>query len=138
MEAMIPITEIIETYFRAWNDPTLDGCTRLLERSCAPTIAYFDPKATCRSVVDLASRIHRSRIEAPTFRVDLTSAIDGYEDTFRYEWVFIIEEAKLRIAGLDIVVREKDGRISTLTSFFGALETIDAGSPFRLQPHWQP
>lgn len=136
-EDMIPIHEIVATYFRAWNDPTHDGCARLLEQSCAPGIAYFDPKYTCRGVADLAARIHRSRTDAPTSRVEATSAIDGYEDTFRYAWVFIIGKGKVRVPGLDVIVREENGPIATITSFFGALETVDAGAPSRVQARWQ-
>jgi hypothetical protein len=135
---MPSIDQTIATYFRAWNDPTLEGCTRLLHESCTPDVAYFDPKFALHSLPDLAARIHGSRPLAPDFRVDVTTAIDGYDDTFRYGWVFVSAEKALRIPGLDVVVRAKDGRIATLTSFFGPLDTIAAGAGLRVQPRWAP
>ncbi len=135
---MTPIHEVVATYIRAWNDTDPRRVLALLEKSCAPTVAYFDPKGTCRGVADLAARIQRSRTESPTFGVDPTSAIDGYEDTFRYTWVLVIEEAKLRLHGLDVLVRDEQGRIATLTSFFGTLETLAPRTTLRVQPRWQP
>jgi hypothetical protein len=134
---MTPINETIALYFNAWNDPTAAGCDRWLEKSCSPSVAYTDPRYTCSGITELAARIQGSRSEAPTYRVDVTSAIDGYDDTFRYTWVFVVAEANLRIPGLDVIVRGTDGRIRALTSFFGVLQPIDAGAPPRVQPRWQ-
>jgi hypothetical protein len=131
---MKDITEILGTYFRAWNE---DGRTsEMLELSCAPEIRYTDPRSTCRSAVELAARIERSRAEWPSARVDFTSAVDGYDGAFRYTWVFEVPEAKLRVPGWDVIVRGTDGRIATLTSFFGALEGSEPGAALRLQPKW--
>jgi hypothetical protein len=134
---MITVNEVIALYFRAWNSQTLEESTRLVEECCSPEVAYVDPKSACRGVAGLSARIRRSRLDAPTFRVDVASAIDGYDDTFRYEWVFLVEDAKYRVPGLDVVVLAKDGRIATITSFFGALEGLAAGAPVRVQPRWR-
>lgn len=131
---MRPIEETLGLYFRAWNDP--DHAAELLEQSCAPSIHYVDPRYTCRNVAELAARIGRSRTEAPSFRVWITSAIDGYGDTFRYTWTFDVPEMKLVVPGLDVITRASDGRIATLTSFFGALEVRPAEAPLRVQPAW--
>jgi hypothetical protein len=133
---MKPIDEIITTYFRAWNDPTLEGCTALLRESCADDVAYVDPKYTRRGITELAARILGSRKQVPNARVELTSAIDGYDDTFRYAWVFFTTDERIRVPGIDVVVRGSDGRIATITSFFGALETIPAGAATRVQARW--
>jgi hypothetical protein len=133
---MNPIDQVIAAYFRAWNDPAAEGCARSLAESCAPDVAYFDPKYTCHGVSDLAARILRTRREAPDCRVDVTSAVDGYDDTYRYGWVFIVASDGPHIPGLDVVARRKDGRIATITSFFGALEMISAGGPMRVQKRW--
>ena len=135
---MTPIDQIITAYFKAWNDPTPDGCARMLNAACAPRVHYFDPKYTCRSVDELAARIQRGRADFPDSRVDVTSAIDGYDDTFRYAWLFVFEPAKIRLPGIDVVVRGKDGRIATLTSFFGTLESVEVGAPARMQRAWSP
>jgi len=133
---MAPIDETIATYFKAWNEPTQEGCARFLSESCEAEVAYFDPRYTCKGIAELAARIQRSRVEAPSFRVDINSAIDGYDDTFRYTWVFVFEPAQLRIPGLDVVVRGKGGRIATLTSFFGAIETREVGAALHRQARW--
>jgi hypothetical protein len=132
---MKPIDEILALYFRAWNEPTLDGCARLLAECGAPRLGYFDPKYTCHTIDELAARILESRKEAPSFRVDVTTAIDGYDDTFRYGWVFVVSES-VRIPGLDVVVRGKDGKIASITSFFGTLAPVPAGTAPRVQPRW--
>lgn len=134
----IPIEQIITQYFKAWNDPTAEGTARWLNGACVPQVQYFDPRYTCRSADELAARIQRGRADFPSSRVEVTSAIDGYDDTFRYSWLFVFEPAKIRIPGVDVVVRAKDGRISALTSFFGTLESIEAGSSLRTQKPWSP
>jgi hypothetical protein len=133
---MAPIDQVIATYFRAWNDRTPEGCARHLAESCAPEVAYVDPRYTCRGVGELAARILRTRGEAPHCHVAVTSAVDGYDDTYRYAWVFVVADDGPRIPGLDVVVRAGDGRIATITSFFGALGTIAAGAPTHLQKRW--
>lgn len=129
------ITDTLTTYFRAWNE---EGRTaELLGVCCTPDIQYVDPRNTCRSVGELAARIDRGRSEAPSSRVDFTSAVDGYGATFRYTWLFVVPDMKLRIPGWDVITRDAEGRIATITSFFGDLEGAEAGSPLRLQPTWK-
>jgi hypothetical protein len=132
---MKPINEVLALYFQAWNEPTLDGCARRLSECGAPRLAYVDPKYTCSTIDELAARILKSRKEAPSFHVDFTTAIDGYDDTFRYGWVFVVSES-VRIPGLDVVVRGNDGKIASVTSFFGVLESVPAGTALRVQPRW--
>lgn len=133
---MINPSETIAQYFQAWNDRTLAGTTRFIEATCSPSISYVDPKYACSGVADLAARIHKSRRESPGSHVDITSAIDGYDRIYRYTWVVDIPEAKLSVPGLDVVVLDDGGRIASLTSFFGALEPVAAGSPPRMQAGW--
>jgi hypothetical protein len=132
---MQPFNEIVSVYFRAWNEPSLERCASRLAECCTSSVAYFDPKYTSRGIEDLAARILKSRTEAPNFQVDVTTAIDGYDDTFRYGWVFVVNES-VRIPGLDVAVRAKDGKLASITSFFGPLETVIAGTPARMQPRW--
>jgi hypothetical protein len=132
---MKPIDETLALYFQAWNEPTRDGCARLLAACAARRVAYVDQSYTCGTIDELAARILKSRKEAPEFRVAFTTAIDGYDDTFRYGWVFAVNES-VRIPGLDVVVRGKDGKIASVTSFFGVLETAPAGTPPRVQARW--
>lgn len=131
---MKDITEILTTYFRAWNEGARTA--ELIAEACAPDIHYVDPRYTCRGVVELAARIDKGRREAPSSFVDFASAVDGYGDTFRYTWVFEVPDMKLVIPGWDVITRSSDGRIATITSFFGALEPIERARSTRLQKPW--
>lgn len=132
---MKPIDETIATYFQAWHAESLVECARLLRECCARDIAYCDPKYTTRGIDDLAKRIYGGREKFPGHRVEVTSAIDGYQDTFRYAWVFVSRDGNVRLPGIDIVVRDGEGRIAQLTSFFGVLEIKPVNAEGR--PHVQ-
>lgn len=131
---MQDIAEILETYFRAWNEGARTA--ELIAQACAPDIHYVDPRYTCRGVAELAARITKGRNELPSSFVDFASAVDGYADTFRYTWVFAAPELELAVPGWDVITRRSDGRIATITSFFGVLESIELARTTRLQKPW--
>jgi hypothetical protein len=131
---MKTIEEILTLYFRAWNEPS--STAALVAESCAEAVRYVDPRYTCLSAGELAGRIERSRSEAASFHVRFTSAVDGYGDTFRYTWEFAVPDLKLHIPGWDVITRAEDGRIATLTSFFGALAPLEPGASLHVQPRW--
>lgn len=133
---MKSIDETIATYFEAWHAESLEECAGLLRACCARDIAYCDPKYTTRGLGELAKRIYGGREKFPGHHVEVTSAIDGYQDTFRYAWVFVSGDGNVRLPGIDIVVRDGEGRIATLTSFFGPLDTRPINAEGRL--HVQP
>lgn len=131
---MKPIEEVLTLYLRAWNEPSLtEG---LITESCAQAIRYLDPRYVCRSAGELVGRIQRGSAEYPSGRVRFTSAIDGYDDVFRYTWEFEVPDMNLRLPGWDVVARDRDGRIASLTSFFGPLAPLEAGMPLRVQPRF--
>lgn len=134
---MTPIEQVVATYFGAWNAPTREECANLLAKSCSPSIAYVDPRYVCRGLGEVAERIHQSRVLSPSYRVDVTSSIDGYDDVYRYTWLFDVVEKPVRVPGLDVIVRDRGGLIVSLTSFFGHLDVApEIGGPLRLQPRW--
>ena len=133
---MTSIDETLSQYFKAWNSHTEDDCARFVHASCSPDILYFDPRYTCRGRGELITRIHTGRKDFPGSRVAVTSAIDGYDDTFRYAWTFVIDAPPMTLRGLDVIVRAKDGTMTSVTSFFGDLEALAAGEALRVQPRF--
>ncbi len=131
---MKTIDEVLTLYFRAWNEPSLTEA--FVAESCAKALHYVDPRNVCRSAGELAARIQRSRAEYPSSRVRFTSAVDGYDDVFRYTWEYEVPDMKLRIPGWDVIARDGDGRIASLTSFFGPLVPLEEGVALRLQPRF--
>lgn len=130
---MSTIDQTIATYFKAWNALTREEIGRLVESTCSPSLLYVDPLNTHRSSTELADRIHRDRLRFPGFKVDVSSALDGYDQTFRYTWRF---EADRILDGLDVVTCGPDGRIAAVTSFFGPLGALEPGAPLRVQARW--
>ncbi len=131
---MKTIDEVLTLYFRAWNEPNLTEA--LVAESCAKAIHYVDPRNVCRSAGELAARIQRSRAEYPSSRVRFTSAVDGYDDLFRYTWEYEVPDMRLCIPGWDVIARDGDGRIASLTSFFGPLVPHAEGVALRVQPRF--
>lgn len=131
-----PIARTIATYFEAWNETTLEGCTKKLAQACAPDVAYRDPVHTCRGTAELAGRILRSRDKTPDYQVDVSTTVDGYDGTFRYGWVFAFGGGAHRLPGIDVVEVDARGRIQTLTSFFGPVVPRGEGEALREGPRW--
>jgi hypothetical protein len=133
---MKSVTTIVARYFEAWNSATEAHALAALEDACAKEVAYTDPQHECVSPRALAAHIHRTRERAPAYRVNVISAVDGYDATFRYAWIFEAD-GQLRFSGLDVITTDAEGRIATITSFFGELQQADEGaSTLRLQPRF--
>lgn len=131
-----PIARTIATYFDAWNETTLEGCKKKLDQACAPNVAYRDPVHTCSGTTELATRILRSRDNAPDYRVEVSTTVDGYDRTFRYGWLFVFGGGVHRLPGIDVVEVDAEGRIQTLVSFFGPVVPRAEGEALREGPRW--
>ncbi len=132
----LPVARTIATYFDAWNETTLEGCTKKLEEACAPNIAYRDPVHTCSGIAELAKRILRSRDRTPDYVLEASTTIDGYDRTFRYGWVFVFGGGAQRLPGIDVVELDAEGRVRTLISFFGPVVPRAEGEALREGPRW--
>ena len=58
-----------------------------------------------------------------TFR--RTSAVDLHHDRFRYSWELVAADGSVTIAGIDVGDVAADGRMRTVTGFFGDLPPVD-------------
>jgi hypothetical protein len=53
--------------------------------------------------------------------MDRQSRIDGYGDVLRFAWAIVGPEGDVAIQGVDVVSVNDDGRIRSVTGFFGEL-----------------
>ncbi len=50
-----------------------------------------------------------------------TSAVDVHHDRFRYSWELVAADGSVTVAGIDVGDLAADGRLHTVTGFFGDL-----------------
>jgi hypothetical protein len=54
-----------------------------------------------------------------------TSGVDVHHDRFRYSWELVADDGTVTIAGIDVGTLSPDGRLGTVTGFFGDLPPKD-------------
>lgn len=115
------VDDVIDAYFRAWNEPDSDRRRALLERSVMPDAELVDPTGRWRGIEGLSERIANYLSSAPGTRVVPSSGIDAHHDLARYSWLVVDDGGRELIEGLDVAQRAGDGRLVRVSMFHGPL-----------------
>ncbi len=132
------IDEALLAYAGAWNTPDEDARRELLDTGMADDCSYTDPAYEVRGREELVEHIGRSlRGEAydglgAGARIPFSSGVDQHHGMFRFTWVLIDPEEQVLLEGMDFVELAADGRIRSITGFFGPFPPIPQSWPEHL------
>ncbi|HUP75429.1 MAG TPA: nuclear transport factor 2 family protein [Acidimicrobiales bacterium] len=118
------IDEIVAAYGAAWNETDQARRAALLEQSWADGGVYNDPTATVDGRAALVDHIGGFHAAMPGHTIDLVSAVDSYNDVFRFAWVMRKGE-DVAVEGIDFGELAADGRIQRIVGFFGPFPPLD-------------
>lgn len=110
---------VVDVFVQAWNEADVTRRRRLVEQTWADDGVYADPDGTIEGRDALLADIAAFR-ERGT-RVELTSGVDAYDRHFRFTWATRDAAGALVKEGLDVGQLADDGRIASITAFYGPL-----------------
>ena len=115
---MSSVDEIVAWYGAAWN---ADEAERrdLLDKSWVDDGVYCDPTATAEGREALVQHIGGFQVSRPNHRIELTSGIDEHDGRFRFTWELRSPDGATLTGGIDFGTLSGDGRIASITGFFG-------------------
>lgn len=117
---MASVHDVVGWYGAAWNAAE-DERRTLLDSSWADDGVYCDPGARAEGREALIKHIGGFQAGFPNHRIDLTSGVDEHDGRFRFSWVLRSSDGRTVTEGIDFGVLSDDGRIASITGFFGPL-----------------
>jgi len=127
MEAeMNNATELIDRYISIWNEPDASRRGELIAQTWTEDASYLDPvmNGEGRSGIDALARGVQEKFPGHCFR--RTSDVDAHHDRIRFLWELAPEGGPVVVSGTDFGVIA-DGRLQTITGFFGTAPTSQSG-----------
>jgi hypothetical protein len=118
---------IVDRYFAVWNEDDLERRRALVEQAFTPEATYADPLAAVEGHGGINAMVEALRAQHPGYSLRLASAIDQHHGRLRFEWEIVNPEGDLYLEGLDVAVVAEDGRLHSITGFFGAIPEKEAG-----------
>lgn len=116
------MTTSVDTYFAMWNETDPERRAALIESAWTDDARYVDPVLEAAGHAALSEMVASVHERFPGQRFVRTSAIDAHHDLVRFGWQLAAEGGEVTVAGIDVGVLAPDGRLSSITGFFGDLD----------------
>lgn len=110
--------DLIRDYGAAWNADEPER-TKLLEAVWADDGVYCDPIGRAEGRQALIEHIGALQARLPGHRIELVSGVDEHDRQFRFLWELRGPQGETVHQGTDFGTLGDDGRIQTITGFFG-------------------
>ena len=113
------VTTTVDTYLAMWNEP--DRATRLalIERAWTTEGRYVDPVQEAQGHDALSAMVDAIQAQFPGQRFRRQSGVDAHHDQVRFQWDLAAADGAVTVAGVDVGVVADDGRLVSITGFFG-------------------
>jgi len=114
------MSEVINAYMAAWNEPDDARRDALLGVCWADGGVYTDPGVHLVGATALSARIALKQRERPGARLVFLSAVETHHGRFRFHWRLINGDGRPGPKSVDFGVFAPDGRVAMMVGFFGA------------------
>ncbi|MFF1768589.1 nuclear transport factor 2 family protein [Streptomyces sp. NPDC058249] len=114
---MSDATQIVETYFKAWNDFDAESRKAMLESIFAKKAKIIDPDWVAEDRDAIVEAIGAARGKLGDLPLDLTTIIGSHHDVVLYTWH--LGPAAEPVAKGYGVLHINDGVVETAYNFFG-------------------
>lgn len=115
------VTQTVDTYLAMWNEEDAAARAELIAAAWTDDARYRDPLLEADGHAGLDAMVLQVHGHYPGHRFTRTSAVDQHHDTVRFNWQLAAPDGTVTVAGIDIGVLAPDGRLTTITGFFGDL-----------------
>jgi SnoaL-like domain len=117
--------EIVLAYVSAWNDDDV-ACHNLLGRAWAEDGVYCHPMGRAEGRDALGAHIAAVQAGFPGHRIEVVSSVDEHDGYLRFAWELRVPDQSMVVEGVDFGVLAPDGRLASITGFFGPLSPREA------------
>ena len=117
------VGEIVERYGAAWNAEELER-RALLDEVWSDDGVYCDPTATAEGREALVAHIGAVQAMLRDHTIEMRSGVDEHDGRFRFAWAMLGPDGSTVTEGVDFGVLAPDGRIQSITGFFGPLPPV--------------
>ena len=115
------LTDTVDTYLAAWNEPDPGRRAGLIERVWAAGGRLLDPPLAAKGHAGISGMADALHTHYPGHRFRRASGIDTHHDQLRFAWELVGPDGTVALAGLDVGEVGADGRLARITGFFGDL-----------------
>lgn len=112
----------IDIYLTAYGEPDDVARAGLIAQAFADDATLTDPPFTATGHATLSASFAAVQAQFPEHRFVRTSAVDAHHDMARYTWALNGPDGSTSVAGSDFVCFDAEGRIASVTGFFGDVE----------------
>ena len=116
---MSDAAQAVADYGAAWETTDAGARRALLERCWAEDGIYQDPTAEVCGRAALDAHIARFFAQMPGCRIVLTSGVQVHHDKVHFTWKMTGPDGETRMAGRDFGAVDGEGRLVSITGFFG-------------------
>ena len=113
------LNEIVAAYGASWNEPDEAKRRKLLEQSWADDAIYQDPMGRAEGRDALVAHIGGFHEMMPGNTIANTSGVDTHGNVFRFAWEMRDADGNVALEGMDFGEVAADGRLKSITGFFG-------------------
>jgi hypothetical protein len=117
---MHDVRSVIDDYFTMWNEDDDDRRRTIVARCFVDDATYTDPLADVVGCDAISSMVGELRESHAGYSLRLASAIDQHHDRIRFEWEILDAEGGSYLTGVDLGMLAEDGRLVSISGFFGA------------------
>lgn len=111
----------VDAYFAMWNEPDPAVRADHISRAWSGDARYTDPLLEADGHAALSEMVGGVHELYPGQRFRRTTGIDAHHEHLRFGWELVAPDGAVTVAGLDVGRLAPDGRLSSLTGFFGDL-----------------
>jgi hypothetical protein len=112
-------TTTIDVYLSTWNEPDAAARTSRLAAAWVSDGHYVDPLQEATGYEQLSGLVDGVQAQFPGHRFERTTVVDRHHDRVRFGWALVAADGTVAIAGMDFGVLAADGRLQSITGFFG-------------------
>jgi hypothetical protein len=118
---MSDVTTTVDTYLAMWNQPDAGRRAELIRTAWAESGHYVDPLLEAEGHDALSQMVAAVHAQYPGHRFRRTSAVDTHHDQVRFGWELVAPDGSITVGGVDVGILAADGRLTSITGFFGPL-----------------
>ena len=118
---MSDVTTVVDTYLALWNENDPSARAGLIETAWAADGSYVDPLLEADGHAALSEMVTAVHQQYPGHRFRRTSGVDAHHDQVRFGWELAAPDGAVTVAGIDVGTVARDGRLLSITGFFGDL-----------------
>jgi hypothetical protein len=113
------VTTIVDTYFAMWNETDPAARSTYIEQAWASDARYMDPLLEADGHDGLSQMVDGVHAQFPGHRFRRLSGVDVHHDRVRFAWDLVAPDGAVTVAGIDVGELADDGRLRSITGFFG-------------------